>query len=98
MKCELTSSGYLLISAKDAERFPTGTVIALVKEEELWIMPVSHKGAGGLLLKYRNPKGDRSVLLQEFLPENVPAGVRSAVWDDSIGALRIPLFKIDTDE
>jgi hypothetical protein len=92
VKLELTSTGYLHIPAEEAVRFPTGTAIALVRGEELWIMPVSHPGAGGLLLKLRNSRGDRSVFVQELLPEGVPPGVRTAVWDDKLGALRIPLL------
>jgi hypothetical protein len=92
VKLELTSTGYLHIPAEEAVRFPTGTAIALVRGEELWIMPVSHPGAGGLLLKLRNSRGDRSVFVQELLPEGVPPGGRTAVWDDKLGALRIPLL------
>jgi hypothetical protein len=92
VKLELTSTGYLHIPAEEAVRFPTGTAIALVRGEELWIMPVSHPGAGGLLLKLRNSRGDRSLFVQELLPEGVPPGVRVAVWDDKLVALRIPLF------
>lgn len=92
MKLELTSTGYLHIPAEEAVRFPWGTAIALVREEELWIMPVNHPGAGGLLLKWRNARGDRSVFVQELLPEGVSPGVRDAVWDDQLGALRVPLF------
>lgn len=96
MQVELTSTGYLHISEEIAERFPMGTAIVLVRGDELWLMPVSHPGAGGLLLKYRNPRGDRSVLVREFLPEEVPPGVRDAVWDEENGALRIPLLRSTT--
>lgn len=96
MKLELTSTGYLHIPAEEAVRFPTGTAIALVRGEELWVMPVSHLGAGGLLLKLRNSRGDRSMFVQEILPEGVPPGIRDAVWDDQYGAFRIPLFRSDT--
>lgn len=93
MQLELISTGYLHIPAEEAVRFPTGTVIALVRGDELWLMPVSHPGAGGLLLKMRNPRGDRSVFVDELLPEGVPPGERVAVWDDQLGALRIPLLR-----
>lgn len=91
MKLELTPTGYLHIPAEAAARFPTGTAIVLVHGEELRLMPVSHPGAGGLLLKIRNPRGDRSLLVQEHLPEGVPPGERDAVWDEELGAYRIPL-------
>ncbi|GIM47634.1 hydrogenase maturation protease [Collibacillus ludicampi] len=96
MKLELTSTGYLHISAEEAARFPTGTVIVLVRGEELWLMPMSHSGAGGLLLKIRNSHGDRSVFVQDLLPEGVPPGFRDAVWDDRFGAIRIPLLRSRT--
>jgi hypothetical protein len=92
VKLELTSTGYLHISAEEAARFPTGTVIVLVRGEELWLLPVSHPGAGGLLLKIRNSRGDRSVFVQDLLPEGVHPGVRDAVWDEKLGAIRIPLL------
>ncbi|MBE3569999.1 MAG: hydrogenase maturation protease [Bacillales bacterium] len=92
MKLELTSTGYLHIPAEEAVRFSTGTAIALVRGEELWVMPVSHLGAGGLLLKQRNSRGDRSLFVQEILPEGVSSGVFDAVWDDQNGAFRLSLF------
>jgi hypothetical protein len=92
VKFKLTSTGYLHIPAEEAVRFPTGTAIALVRGEELMVMPVSHLGAGGLLLKFRNSRGDRSMFVQELLPEGVPPGIRDAVWDDQYGAFRIPLY------
>lgn len=92
MQVELTASGYVHLPAEMARRFPAGTAIVLVRDGELWLMPVSHAGAGGLLLKVRNAKGDRSVLVQEFLPQDAVPGVRDAVWDDANHAWRIPLF------
>jgi hypothetical protein len=89
---ELTSTGYLHIPAEEAYRFPTGTAIVMVHGEELWIMPVNHLGAGGLLLKLRNSRGDRSIFVQEILPDHAEPGVRDVVWDEEHGALRFPLF------
>ena len=37
-------------------------------------MPVNYVGAGGLILKYRNAKGDRSVLISQFLPSDIVYG------------------------
>ncbi|HEY8416264.1 MAG TPA: hypothetical protein VIK99_10900 [Thermaerobacter sp.] len=88
---EITDGGYLHLPAEAAGRFPAGTAIVLVRRGELWLLPVSHPGAGGLLLKWRNARGDRSVLVHEFLPEGTPPGPRQAFWDDEAGALRIPL-------
>jgi len=84
VKLELTPTGYLHIPAEETVRFPTGTAIVLIRDEELWVMPVSHLGAGGLLLKLRNSRGDRSMFVQEILPEGVQPGIRDAVWDERI--------------
>ncbi|WP_216640868.1 hypothetical protein [Thermus scotoductus] len=43
------------------------------------------------MLKIRNPRGDRSVLVRELLPEATEPGVREAFWDEEAGALRVPL-------
>lgn len=93
MQVELTSTGYLYIPAVEAWRFPAGTAVALVRGDELWLMPVRNAGSGGLLLKLRNVRGDRSLFVQEFLPEGVPPGPRESVWDEELGALRIPLWR-----
>lgn len=95
VRVEITAAGYLHLPAEAAGRFPTGTAIALVRQGELWLLPVSHPGAGGLLLKWRNVRGDRSILVQEFLPEGTAPGLREAIWDDVTGVLRIPLAPPD---
>jgi hypothetical protein len=92
VKFNITAAGYLHIPAEEAVRFPTGTAIALVRGDELWIMPMSHLGSGGLLLKIRNSRGDRSIFIQKLLPEGVPSGVRDVAWDEQNRAFRIPLF------
>lgn len=91
MQVELTERGYLHIPAAMAGRFPAGTAMVLVRNDELWLLPVSHPGAGGLLLKIRNASGDRSLLVHEFLPPDVVPGPREAVWDEAQHAWRIPL-------
>lgn len=93
LKCQITETGYLQIPAEIAQQyFNTSAVIAIVKNQELLVMPVSYVGAGGLVLKYRNAKGDRSVLLSQFLPEDVDIGYREVVWDEEALALRVPLY------
>jgi len=93
LKCQITETGYLHIPAEIAQQyFTTGAVIALLKGKELLIMPVNYAGAGGLILKYRNAKGDRSVLLSELLPDDVDYGMRNVQWDEKALALRIPLY------
>ncbi|MED3661751.1 hydrogenase maturation protease [Ureibacillus sp. FSL K6-8385] len=93
MKCQITETGYLQIPSEIAQRyFATGAVIAILDEHDLLIMPVNYVGAGGLILKYRNAKGDRSVLVSELLPDDVDYGPRTVEWDENALALRIPLY------
>jgi len=92
IELELTDQGYLLIPADIAERhFPQDTLLALIKGPELWLLPTRGAAGGGLLLKQRNAKGDRSVLMTEVLPRDTPWGRRMAFWDSENGALRIAL-------
>jgi hydrogenase maturation protease len=88
-----TKRGYLIIGAQLARAFfPTDAVIALQRGRELWILPVSNRAAGGLLLKQRNTAGDRSVLVWHVMPnEESFDGSRSAWWDPENAALRIEL-------
>jgi hypothetical protein len=57
----------------------------------LWLVPLRGPRSGGLLLKQRNPAGDRAVLVRDVLSDHIPVGVHRAHWDDEHGALRIPL-------
>ncbi|NLI67234.1 MAG: hydrogenase maturation protease [Bacilli bacterium] len=93
MKCQITENGYLQMPAEIAETyFQTNAIIVVPQEEHLLVMPVSYVGAGGLILKYRNKKGDRSVFITEFLPEDVDYGERTVEWDEEALALRVPLY------
>ena len=58
---------------------------------QLWLIPLRGPRSGGLLLKQRNPAGDRSVLVRDVLGDRELSGVRRAYWDAEEGALRIPL-------
>lgn len=92
MECHITEKGYLHIPAKEAKQyFNTGAIIVQIKKSDLVIMPTSYVGAGGLILKYRNAKGDRTVFIGEILPEDVHYGVREAKWDEDLLAFRVPL-------
>jgi hypothetical protein len=92
MHVELTAGGYLQLPAELAERhFPGDGLVALVRASELWLLPTRGAAAGGLLLKRRNPRGDRSVLIWEQLPPGTPPGPRPACWDEAGGALRVAL-------
>jgi hypothetical protein len=68
---------------------------ALRRGPELWLLPTRGAAAGGLILKQRNLRGDRSVLVRETLDDVVPQGTRPAFWDDANGALRVALVESD---
>ncbi|MCB0931531.1 MAG: hydrogenase maturation protease [Mycobacterium sp.] len=88
---EITAEGYLrLDSGLAASRFPSDAVAAVLRDDALWLIPLRGPSSGGLLLKQRNPAGDRAVLVRDVLPEGFPVGVRTAFWDDDRRALRIP--------
>jgi len=46
------------------------SVILLNKSPEFLIMPVQQAGAGGLLMKIKNSRGDRVISILEFLESN----------------------------
>lgn len=92
---EFTADGYLrLDAALAAGRFPSDAVAAVNRADELWLIPLRGPRSGGLLLKQRNPAGDRAVLVREVLADRIPTGVRQAFWDDGNKALRIPLGQV----
>jgi hypothetical protein len=87
-----TSKGYLVLEADVARRyFPGDTMLALRREQELWLLPTRGAAAGGLVLKQRNLDGDRSVLVREVLQDAPILGARPAFWDEANGALRVAL-------
>lgn len=89
---EFTVDGYLrLDAALAATRFASSAAVGVVRDGELWLMPLRGPRSGGLLLKQRNPAGDRAVLVRELLDDVIPTGHRPARWDHDNGALRIPL-------
>jgi hydrogenase maturation protease len=89
---EFTADGYLRLSAAlSAARFPANVAVGAVRDDQLWLLPLRGPRSGGLLLKQRNPAGDRAVLVRELLDDVIPTGVRRAFWDIDHGALRIPL-------
>jgi hydrogenase maturation protease len=89
---EFTQDGYLRLSAAvSAARFPANVAVGAVRDDQLWLLPLRGPRSGGLLLKQRNPAGDRAILVRELLHDVIPTGVRRAFWDDDHGALRIPL-------
>ena len=89
---DFTAEGYLrLDAALAASRFPSDAAAAVARDGELWLYPLRGPSSGGLLLKQRNPAGDRAVLIHEVLSDGFPVGPRTAFWDDEHKALRIPL-------
>jgi hypothetical protein len=89
---ELTAQGYLHLPAELAGRyFPQDVLVALARGHELWLLPTRGAAAGGLLLKQRNARGDRSVLIWELLPPGTLPGPRPACWDEGHGALKVAL-------
>jgi hydrogenase maturation protease len=89
---EFTADGYIrLDSALAASRFPSDAVAAVLRDGDLWLIPLRGPRSGGLLLKQRNLAGDRTMLVREVLNDRIPTGVREAFWDDGHAALRVPL-------
>ncbi len=87
---ELTADGNLRIGAEMAERwFPSDALVAVPRGDELWLLPLTGTEAGGLLLKHRNARGDRSALVREALPDGHRIGPCPAIWDPVNGALRV---------
>ncbi|WP_420714687.1 hydrogenase maturation protease [Mycobacterium sp. Aquia_213] len=89
---EFTADGYLRLDATlAASRFPSDAVVAVLRDGDLWLIPLRGPRSGGLLLKQRNPAGDRSLLIREVIADRAISGVAGAFWDDATKSLRIPL-------
>ncbi len=92
LSVEITADGNLRMSAEiAAEFFPASAMVAVPRGDELWLMPLVGPESGGLLLKQRNRRGDRSALIWESLPPGASIGVRPAVWDGANAAMRVSL-------
>lgn len=93
---ELSEDGYLrMAAALAAGRFPSDALAAVCRDGELWLFPLRGPSSGGLLLKQRNPAGDRAVLVHEMVGDGFRTGVHAAFWDDEHKALRIPLRRME---
>lgn len=91
---EFTADGSLWLAADVAATyFPSDALVAVPRGDELWLLPLVGPEGGGLLLKQRNTRGDRSTLIWEAVQAAAvqPVGERSAAWDESNGALRVSL-------
>jgi hypothetical protein len=87
---EITSRGYLILPVEIAAKYyPEDACVAMIREDELWVLPIRSAAAGGLMLKQRNLEGDRSVLVWEALPDDHQSGNFPATWDPENGAMRI---------
>lgn len=86
---QLSDDGYLRIDKQLAQQyFPEDTLVAFQRDGQLILMPTRGAAGGGLILKQRNPAGDRMVLLAElFQFLEIPSGTYAAKWDKTIGAL-----------
>lgn len=92
VEVEITDEGYLRLAAAEAATwFPSDSLVALPRGDELWLVPLTGPESGGLLLKQRTPAGDRSALIHEALPLDYTGGRYPAVWDEASGALRLDL-------
>jgi len=92
LEVAITEQGYLHLPADlAAAYFPNDLIAALPRPREVWLLPTRGAGSGGLILKQRNSRGDRSVLIWHLLPSGAPTGPRPAFWDDACGALRVAL-------
>lgn len=96
IEVEFTADGYLHIPGEIAGTyFPSDGLVALIRGPEMWLMPTHNSASGGLLLKQRNPRGDKTVLIWEVLGSRMKActakGSRAAFWDARQGALRVAL-------
>lgn len=86
--------GTLTIDAETFEKFfrEAPAVAVLRREAELLLLPL-RDGFGGTLVKVKNPQGDRSVDLREFMrTSNLnewAIGVWPARWDAELGGLAL---------
>ncbi|MFO0923498.1 MAG: hypothetical protein U0905_13535 [Pirellulales bacterium] len=86
---EITVDGYLRLDRESAERFfPNDTLVVLHKDGEWVLMPTRGPAGGGMVLKQRNLRGDRSLLLVEMVQWIPLNGFYLARWDEASGGLR----------
>lgn len=89
-------NGRVLLPHDTYERYLSGihTAVLVEREGQVYLMPLLGPTAGGLLLKQRNPQGDRVLLAADFLHER-GLGQFSADhlfdvrWDADVSALLI---------
>lgn len=87
---ELTDGGNLRVPSALAARYlPSDACLAGSDGGDLILIPLSSSANGGLVLKVRNPAGDRVVLVSEALNFHVRAGAFRVRWEEDRGALRV---------
>ncbi len=91
---ELLEDGYLKIPSEVANKyFENSLSVAVIPQGmELRIIPLPNSKQGGILLKRINKKGDRAVLIWEFLPPGIRSGKKKAVWDEEKKELVVSLI------
>lgn len=93
---EVTVSGHLRVPAALARaRFASDACgLGLVERGghlELHMIPLQGPANGGQLLKQRNLKGDRVLLVRETLSDDLPVGNHQTRWDHTLGVLVVDL-------
>lgn len=72
MSCYVSvGNGRILLPHGTYERYLSGidTAVLLEREGRTYLLPLLGPTAGGMLLKQRNPQGDRVLLATDFLHE-----------------------------
>ncbi|MAU52209.1 MAG: hypothetical protein CMN17_07485 [Roseovarius sp.] len=91
--------GAVYLPAAAVETYFRGihSVIVLIRDDQLMILPVRQATAGGCLLKIRNAAGDRVVQARDVFQDmgllDLEADNLPARWDSGAGALCAPLPK-----
>jgi len=95
---EITDEGYLHLPARlAASRFPADVCVARIDHGDLVLLPLVSASYGGLVLKQRNPRGDRSLLVSEVFGFSPAAGIFAVAWEEEHGALRVLLTDGEAD-
>jgi len=96
----ITEDGYLHLDHGLAQRhFPADVLVArLTPADVLELVPLQGVAFGGLVLRQRNPAGDRTVLIHEVLGFVSRPGTYAASWDPEDGCLRVPLGEAPGEE
>ncbi|MHB8188872.1 MAG: hypothetical protein ACYDHP_00295 [Ferrimicrobium sp.] len=73
--------------------FVSGVITARRNGRSLDIFPVMSVANGGLLIKIRNPWGDRAVLIEEFVRDgdSISESSYRATWMKEFGCFRLML-------